>query len=158
MRRCRNAWRGLCGTWCTYRAGALRYVAAASRQIPLARGFCKRRLRVKLTLIANLFLNLNFILARPLLNLIISALPIKFCRYASSVSKAKRRDTKRGQILFWEWRAKQESLPGSIGVLNFIYKTTARRFASNLFVTGTFISNRIARLNFGQPPSDFIAD
>ncbi len=36
--------------------------------------------------------------------------------------------------------AKQESLPGSIGALNFIYKTTARRFCLKFICGRRFIS------------------
>ncbi|WP_297921426.1 hypothetical protein [uncultured Campylobacter sp.] len=54
-----------------------------------------------LTLVADLFLNLNFVLAYLLLNFIIAALPIKFCRYAGLALKARGCDAKRGQILFW---------------------------------------------------------
>nr|WP_314521081.1 hypothetical protein [uncultured Campylobacter sp.] len=52
-----------------------------------------------LTLVADLLLNLNFVLADLLLNFIIAALLIKFCRYASLALKTRGCDTRRGQIL-----------------------------------------------------------
>ncbi|WP_298832564.1 hypothetical protein [uncultured Campylobacter sp.] len=66
----------------------------------LACGFCKRHTRaLNLTLVAVLFLNLNFVLADLLLNFIIAVLPIKFCRHAGLALKARGCDAKRGQIL-----------------------------------------------------------
>ncbi|WP_298051264.1 hypothetical protein [uncultured Campylobacter sp.] len=51
---------------------------------------------LNLTLVSSLLLNLNFILAYLLLNFIIAAPPIKFCRYLGLALKALCHDTKRG--------------------------------------------------------------